>query len=467
MHNQGIRMKKFISLFITISLMGLSATGQAENLLQVYQKAKESNPDLRKSLAERDQAFEKINEARSPLLPQLGLGANFTYNSGYRDNRDTENNQLGANIKLTQTIFDMSKWQQLDIQEKTAGIADVTYQTNQQKLILDTATAYFDVLRAIDLLDYIEAQKKAVYRQLDQTTQRFNVGLVAITDVQNARANYDSVLAQEVSSRNQLENALEKLRQVSGIYYSQLAVLNIDHFRTQTPARVEKLLKDAETRNLSLLSARLSQDLARENIRYEQSGHLPTLGLEASTGVNNTHYHGSANHLWNRNDTSYTGQNSVGLTLSVPLYTGGKTNSRVEQAQYGYISASEQLESTYRNVIQIVRSSYNNVISSISSIKAYQQLVISAQSSLDAMEAGYQVGTRTIVDVLNATTTLFQAKQNLANARYDYLINDLKIQYARGTLNESDLIRLNNSLGKTLSTSPDTIINPMNVPQIH
>ena len=323
------------------------------------------------------------------------------------------------------------------------------------------------MLRAIDLLDYIEAQKKAVYRQLDQTTQRFNVGLVAITDVQNARANYDSVLAQEVSSRNQLENALEKLRQVSGIYYSQLAVLNIDRFSTQTPARVEKLLKDAETRNLSLLSARLSQDLARENIRYEQSGHLPTLGLEASTGVNNTHYHGSANHTSNRNDTSYTGQNSVGLTLSVPLYTGGRTNSRVEQAQYGYISASEQLESTYRNVIQIVRSSYNNVISSISSIKAYQQLVISAQSSLDAMEAGYQVGTRTIVDVLNATTTLFQAKQNLANARYDYLINDLKIQYARGTLNESDLIRLNNSLGKTLSTSPDTIINPMNVPQIH
>lgn len=143
------------------------------------------------------------------------------------------------------------------------------------------------------------------------------------------------------------------------------------------------------------------------------------------------------------------------------------TNSGVEQAQYGYISASEQLESTYHNVIQVVRSFYNNVISSISSIKAYQQLVFSAQSSLDAMEAGYQVGTRTIVDVLNATTALFQAKQNLANARYDYLINDLKIQYARGTLNEGDLLRLNSSLEKTLSTLPDAIINPMSVPQIH
>ncbi|MFV9997515.1 MAG: outer membrane channel protein TolC [Arsenophonus endosymbiont of Dermacentor nuttalli] len=459
-------MKKFISLFITISLLGLSASGQAENLLQVYQKAKESNPDLHKSLAERNQAFEKINESLSPLLPQLGLGANFTYNSGYRDNRDTENNQLGANLKLSQTIFDMSKWQQLNMQQKTAGIADVTYQTNQQKLILDTATAYFDVLRAIDLLDYIEAQKKAVYRQLDQTTQRFNVGLVAITDVQNARANYDSVLAQEVSSRNQLENALEKLRQVSGIYYRQLATLNIAHFNTQTPLPVEKLLKDAEMRNLSLLSARLSQDLARENIRFEQSGHLPTLGLEASTGVTNSHYHGSNKYSMNRNDNTYSGQNSIRLTLSVPLYTGGRTNSRIEQAQYGYISASEQFESTYRNVIQIVSSSYNNVISSISSIKAYQQLVVSAQSSLDAMEAGYQVGTRTIVDVLNAMTTLFQAKQNLANARYDYLINDLKIQYVRGTLNESDLICLNNRLGKTLSTSPDSIINPMSVPQI-
>lgn len=222
-----------------MSFVGLSTNSYAENLLQVYQKSKESNPELRKSLAERNQAFEKINESRSPLLPQLGLGAGASYGSGYRDARNTESTGLNASLKLTQVVFDMSKWRQLDIQEKTAGISDVTYQTSQQQLILDTATAYFNVLKAIDALSYIQANKDAVYRQLDQTTQRFNVGLVAITDIQNARANYDSVIAQEVAGRNELENAVEKLRQVSGVYYNQLASLNIDRFKTEAVGDID------------------------------------------------------------------------------------------------------------------------------------------------------------------------------------------------------------------------------------
>ncbi|EOE1424733.1 outer membrane channel protein TolC [Providencia stuartii] len=457
-------MKKLLSLFIALSFVGLSTNSYAEDLLQVYQKSKESNPDLRKSLAERNQAFEKINESRSPLLPQLGLGAGITYGSGYRDTRNTESNGLNASLKLTQVVFDMSKWRQLSVQEKTAGITDVSYQTSQQQLILDTATAYFNVLKAIDALSYIEANKEAVYRQLDQTTQRFNVGLVAITDVQNARANYDSVLAQEVSGRNDLENAVEKLRQVSGVYYNQLASLNIDRFKTVTPDQVDAILKEAEERNLSLLSARLAQDVSRENIRLAETGHMPTINLDAATSVANTHNHGSNFNGLDRN--SYTGQNSIGLTLSLPLYSGGAVSSQVEQAQYGFQGASEQLESVYRNVIQLVRSSYNNVSSSISSINAYKQVVVSAQSSLDAMEAGYQVGTRTIVDVLTATTALYQAKQNLSNARYDYMINQLNIEFARGTLNEEDIARLNASLGKEVSTSPSSIIRNIETPQI-
>lgn len=462
-------MKKLLSLLVTMSLAGFSTASQAEDLLQVYQKAKDSNPELRKSLAERNQAFEKINEARGSLLPQLGLGASADYKSGYRDARDTESNSIGANLTLTQSVFNMALWRQLNIQEKTAGMSDVTYQTSQQKLILDTATAYFDVLRAIDSLSFIEAQKEQVYRQLDQTTQRFNVGLVAITDVQNARANYDSVLAQEVAGRNQLDNALEKLRQVSGIYYINLASLNIGRFSTTSPDSIEKLLKDAEERNLSLLSARLGQDLARENIRLAQSGHLPTVDLNASTGVSNSHSHGSAlpPATAGNSRNSYSGQNSIGLSVSIPLYTGGRTSSQVEQAQYGFTSASEQLESVYRSIVQIARSSYNNISASISSIKAYQQVVVSAQSSLDATEAGYQVGTRTIVDVLNATTTLYDAKQKLSNARYDYLINQLNIEYARGTLNENDLIKLNNTLGAEVSTSPDSIIRPLTSPALN
>ncbi|MBD8162823.1 outer membrane channel protein TolC [Erwinia persicina] len=455
-------MNKLLPLLIGLSLGGFSVASQAENLLQVYQQARLSNPDLRSSAADRDAAFEKINEARSPLLPQLGLGADYTYNSGYRDARDTHNDSKSASLQLTQTIFDMSKWRALTLQEKTAGIQDVTYQTAQQTLILNTATAYFNVLNAIDTLSYTEAQKQSIYRELDQTTQRFNVGLVAITDVQNARSQYDTVLANEVSARNALDNAVETLRQVTGNYYPNLASLNVDTFKTEKPQPVNALLKEAESRNLSLLSARLSQDLAREQIRSSETGHMPTLDLTASTGLSNTRY-GGERASPNSND-NISGSNQVGLSFNMPLYSGGSVSSQVKQAQYAFVAASEQLESAHRSTVQTVRSSFNNVNASISSIEAYKQSVVSAQSSLDAMEAGYSVGTRTIVDVLDATTTLYNAKQQLANARYSYMINQLNIKSALGTLNEQDLQTLNNHLGKDVGTSPE-IVAPENAQQ--
>ena len=451
-------MKKLLPILIGLSLTGFSAMSQAENLLQVYQQARISNPDLRKSAADRDAAFEKINEARSPLLPQLGLGADYTYTSGFRDYKDQNSNVTSGSLQLTQVLFDMSKWRALTLQEKAAGIQDVTYQTDQQTLILNTATAYFKVLAAIDTLSYTEAQKQAIYRQLDQTTQRFNVGLVAITDVQNARSQYDAVLANEVTARNDLDNAVEELRQVTGNYYPELASLNVNGFKTNKPQAVNALLKEAENRNLSLLQARLNQDLAREQIRQAQDGHLPTLSLSASSGISNTSYSGSKTH---NNPQQYqdndAGQNQIGLNFSLPLYQGGAVTSQVKQAQYNFVGASEQLESAHRSVVQTVRSSFNNVNASISSINAYKQAVVSAQSSLDAMEAGYSVGTRTIVDVLDATTTLYNAKQQLSNARYNYLINELNIKSALGTLNEQDLIALNNTLGKPISTSADSV----------
>ena len=455
-------MKKLLPLLIGLSLAGFSTVSQAENLLQVYQQARVSNPDLRKSAADRDAAFEKINEARSPLLPQLGLGADYTYNNGYRDRSGMNSNTTSGALNLTQTIFDMSKWRDLTLQEKAAGIQDVSFQSDQQTLILNSATAYFNVLNAIDTLSYTEAQKQAIYRQLDQTSQRFNVGLVAITDVQNARAQYDSVLADEVTARNNLDNAVEALRQVTGTYYPQLSALNVNSFKTNRAEPVDTLLKEAEKRNLSLLHARLSQDLAREQIRSAEDGHLPTLDLTASTGITNNDYNAKASAAGSRDNIA--GQNQIGLNFSLPIYSGGSVTSKVKQAQYAFVGASEQLESAHRSVIQNVRSSFNNVNASVSSVSAYKQTVVSAQSSLDAMEAGYSVGTRTIVDVLNATTTLYNAKQQLANARYTYLINQLNIKYALGTLNEQDLVALNNSLGKPISTTPD-VVAPVNASQ--
>ncbi len=450
-------MKKLLPLLIELSLAGFSLASQAEDLLQVYQQARLSNPNLRNSAATRDAAFEKINETRSPLLPQLGLGVDYTYSNSYHDSSGLHSNTTRGSLQLTQTIFDISKWRALTLQEKAADIQDVTYQVAQQDLILNTANAYFNVLKAIDTLSYTEAQKQSIYRELDQTTQRFNVGLVAITDMQNARAQYDSVLANEVTARNNLDNMVESLRQITGNDYLALASLNIDRFKTAKPGMVSALLKQAESRNLNLLSARLNQDLAREQIRSTEAGHMPTLDLTASTGLLNSKYGGSRANQSTGSTDSISGTNQVGLSFSLPLYSGSAVTSQVKQAQYNYISASEQLESTHRSTVQTVRSSYNNVNALVSSIEAYKQAVVSAQSSLDASEAGYQVGTRTIVDVLDATTTLYNAKQQLSDARYRYLINQLNIKYALGTLNEQDLQQLNSQLGKEISTSPESV----------
>ncbi|BET98276.1 outer membrane channel protein TolC [Xenorhabdus taiwanensis] len=453
-------MKKLLSLFIAMNLVGFSTSGHAADLLQIYQQAKETNPELLKAQADRNSVVEKINEARSTLLPQLGLSAEVNYGKGFRDARNSESHNTGVGLRLTQTIFDMAKWNRLSQSEKNAGIEDIKFQAAQQQLILNTAQAYFDVLNKIDTLTFTEAQKASLYRQLDQTTQRFNVGLVAITDVQNARAQYDSILATEVSDRNNLENALEKLRMITGTYYPQLAALNIDQFRTQQPELADKVLKEAEIRNLNLLSARLVQDLRREQIKEMQTGYMPTVNLTADTGVSNNHTRGN-----NRTD-EYSGKNSVGLSLSLPLFSGGATYSQVEQAKYSFVSASQDLENTYRKVTQEVHSSTNNIAAAISSVDANKQAVLSAQSSLDSMEAGYQVGTRTIVDVLESTTKLYQAKQNLSKARYDYLLSLLQNKQARGTLNENDLIELNKMLGAQISTSASNIIKEIKTPSV-
>lgn len=441
-------MKKLLPLMIGLSLVGISTLSQAENLLQVYKQAQLSNPDLRKAVAERDAAFEKINQARSSLLPQLGLDAGYSYSRGFRDNSNSNSHVTSGSVVLKQTIFNMSQWRNLTLEEKQANIQNIIFQANEQKLILDTATSYFDVLRAIDKLSYTEAQKKAVYRQLDQTTQRFNVGLVAITDVQTAQANYDEVLAREVDARNKLDNALESLRQVTGVYYPELASLNLKRLKTKHPETVDHLLEQAEKHNLGLISARLKQDLIREKIKKAETGYMPTLDLTASTSVSN-----SRQNKFGYSNNNYNGEHKIGLSFNMPLYSGGATYSVVKQAQYDFIGASAELESAHRSAVKEVRSSFNNISASISSISAYRQAVVSGQSSLDSMEAGYQVGTRTILDVLNATTTLYNAKQQLANARYDYLINELKIKSALGVLNPDDLIAFNEILDTPIATS--------------
>ncbi|RBW63971.1 outer membrane channel protein TolC [Vibrionales bacterium C3R12] len=431
-------MKKLLPLFISAAIGSLSTTAWADTLTEIYDQAKQNDPQLLRSAAKRDAAFEAITSSRSALLPQINLTAGYNINRSDIDQRESD--KLTAGVSVSQELYKRSSWITLDTAEKTARQADSSFAAVQQGLILRVAQAYFEVLRAQDKLEFVRAEKAAVARQLEQTNQRFEVGLSAITDVHDAQAQYDTVLANEVLAENSLVNSYEALREITGNEHTNLSILDTETFSaSKTQASAVALIEEAQQKNLSLLASRISQDIAKDNISLESSGHLPSLTLDG--GYN----YGDES---NSNSTSKGDYNdfNVGLNLVVPLYTGGNITSKTKQAEYNYVAASEDLEATYRSVVKDVRAFNNNISASIGALRAYEQSVVSAQSALEATEAGFDVGTRTIVDVLDSTRRLYDANRNLANARYDYIISVLQLRQAVGTLSEQDIIDVNAGL---------------------
>jgi len=438
-------MRKLLPLFIGMALGSFSSLAAADDLAQVYNQAKENDPQLLRAAATKDAAFEAVNSSQSSLLPQIDLTAGYNILRSDEDRRD--NDRLTAGINLSQELYQQSSWVSLDIAEKSARQADSAYAAEQQGVILRVAQAYFDVLRANDNLEFVRAEKAAVARQLEQTKQRFDVGLSAITDVHDAQAQYDSVLANEVLTENQLVNSYEDLRVITGQGHTQLSVLDTKRFSASPSEQTsDSLIEEAQEKNLSLLAARISADVAKDNISLASSGHMPSLTFDA--GYN---YTDQSNSGISANDGSY-GDINAGINLYIPLYTGGNTSSLTSQAEFQYVAASQELEATYRDVTKNVRAFNNNINASIGALKAYEQTVISAQSALEATEAGFDVGTRTIVDVLDSTRRLYDANRNLANARYDYIISVLQLKQAVGTLSEQDIMDINMGLKANKTT---------------
>lgn len=403
-------MKKLLPLFISAALGGISSSAWADSLAEIYDLAKQNDPQLLSVAAQRDRAFEAITSSRSALLPQINLTAGYNltrgdteYDSNLISDVSNDSNALTAGVNFSQELYNRASWITLDTAEKSARQADATYAAAQQGLILRVSQAYFEVLRAQDNLVFVRAEKAAVGRQLEQTKQRFEVGLSAITDVHDAQAQYDAVLADEVLAENDLINSYESLREITGQEHKNLNVLDTNRFsatRTNSPA--ETLIDEAKTKNLSLLSARISQDIARDNISLASSGHLPTLSLDGGYNYGDTSNSARDNTTDNFN---------IGVNLAVPLYTGGNVTSQTKQAEFAYVAASEDLEAQYRSVVKDVRAQNNNINASIGALKAYEQSVVSARSALEATEAGFDVGTRTIVDVLDATRRLYDANK--------------------------------------------------------
>lgn len=424
------------------TLLGLSSIAvNADTLKQVYETAKYKDPVILKSKAEYDVFSEQINESKAALLPQIGFGLEANRLISTKSTKDYTN--FGAGIDLTQSLYNGSYWKSADISEKQATQYATIYGYAAQTLLYRAAVAYFDVLRADEAVKSVEANKRSVERQLEQTKQRFDVGLIAITDVHEAQAEYDRTVADLITAKNTLANNYYLLRELTGEDVKQVAYLNTDTFEPQAlEGDVKNWRNKALEHNLDLHAKRIAKELAKMNIELEETGHTPTLDFTANLDYDNFDYD-------NASSSSYSGTSAVfGLSLDVPIYTGGAITSRVKQAQYSYVMASQDLVSTFRSTEADINSGYNNVQASVSSIRAYEQTVISSQSALDAAQASFEVGTRTIVDVLDATRSLYESENLLANARYDYIINMIQLKLSAGTLSEQDIFDISAGLIK-------------------
>ncbi|WP_341501869.1 outer membrane channel protein TolC [Gallaecimonas sp. GXIMD4217] len=425
--------KSLLSLLVGL---GLSQQAQAVDLMDVYKQALQNDPQLLQSAAQKDVAAAGVGINRASLLPQLSAQFGYAWN----DSEFAQGGQVigdsshgwDATLNLSQEIYHHDSWIRLDRAEKQATQATVAYSADVQALMIRVANAYFNVLLAQDTLAFRQAEKRAIERQLEQTKQRFAVGLTAITDVHEAQAQYDTALANEIQAQNDLENSYEGLSEITGVNYDNLDVLNTKKFSPTLPdGMVEAWVKRAEDQNLNLQASRMGVEIARDDIKTAQAGHYPTVDLTAR-------YNTADDASGPRLDNS-----SIGIGVTVPLFSGYRTTSQVEQAKANYQVTAQQLEQTYRSVVRSVRNTYNNVRASLSSVKAFEQSEISSQSALEATEAGFEVGTRTIVDVLNANRQLYQTKQQLAQARYTYINNILALKQAEGSLGEADLDAIN------------------------
>jgi outer membrane protein len=435
--------KNITSLILGIACAATSTITLAEDLLSVYEQAKQNDPLVLKAQAQFKSAQEGIEQARSVLLPNLKATANYSNGeSEFRNGgqiTDTEGTTITASLNMQ--LYHHDTWLRLDNAKKSAHRSDINYQAAKQDLIVRVTEAYFNVLSAKDDLEFSEAEKAAIERQLEQTKQRYSVGLTAVTAVHEAQAQYDNAVTQVIRSENGVYNSEEALRVITNIYPRNLNTLNTELFSASrpTPDSANEWQQTAEAKNLDLIAQKITVDIAKENINVSQSGHYPTIDLNGSISR-------SDNDDLIDNITAKTQGHSFGVTLTVPIYSGGATTSAVRQAQSNYVAASQDLAQTHRNAVRNARNSYNTVIAAVSGIKALQQSVISAESALKATEAGFEVGTRTIVDVLDSTRNLYNAKRNLSSTRYSYIQSILALKRAGGTISENDISAINKGL---------------------
>ena len=440
---------KFVLLITSLATFStlLSFNSHALSLQESYNLAQEGDPQILAAKAEFDAAAENIPQARSALLPQISLDV-FSGNSdqkasnitGFYPASTNDTDSQGYQLTLTQSLYNHQFYKRLDQAKANVAQAAAFYSSQQQELLIRVADLYFKVLGAEDNHRFTQAEKKAVAKQLEQTKKRFEVGLIAITDVKEAQAQYDITAAQEIAASNQLATSKEALQVIINQPVDKLSSIT-DNIPLEVPAPndIQAWSKTSEQNNLAIKAASYALKAAQAGMKASRAGHYPNLSLEATQS--NTEFD---------RDTSGADleDTTIRLNLNIPLYSGGLTSSQGRQAGFALTQAQSNLELEKRLAKQQTRSSFLGLNAAIASVKALKQALISSQTAVEATRAGFEVGTRTSVDVLSALRNQYRSERDYAQSRYDYLLNMLKLKQAAGVLNKKDIVTVNQWLSK-------------------
>jgi len=443
-------MLRKLSLAVAVSCASSGLTWAAElpapiktGLINVYQEAVDNNADLAAARADYDARKEVVPQARAGLLPNLSAGSSINNTRTSIDHPDVVATRSGVvyQATLSQPIFRADRWFQLKAAESVNEQASLELSATEQNLILQSADDYFTVLRAQDNLAATKAEEAAFKRQLDQASERFDVGLSDKTDVLQAQASYDTARANRIIAKRRVDDAFQALTTLTNRDYNAIeGIVHTLPVLPPVPNDAKAWVDTASQQNLNLQASNYAVNAAEETLRQRKAGHAPTVDAVAS-------YKRGDNDALGFSNPNYTGQNyrgdveqrSIGVELNIPIYSGGLTSSQVREA-YSRLSQNEQRrEGLRRQVVENTRNLHRAVNTDVEQVQARKQSIISNQSALEATEIGYQVGTRNIVDVLDAQRQLYASVRDYNNTRYDYILDNLRLKQAAGTLSPGDL----------------------------
>ena len=422
-------------IFTLITLMALvSTSAKAETLLDIYQSAVKNDPIASAARATYKANKETLKQGRAVLLPQLV--ASSTRMEPISIGADNSDKTIYT-ASLSQSLFNVPAWFQFQSAKKMDQVAEANFATQQQSLIIRVSESYFNVLRAYDNKKTRKAEELAIQRQLEQVTERFEVGLLPITDVHEIQAIFDDATVNSLEANGALDIAFEQLQVLSGKNYSQLAGLKDDFIaKAPNPIASDTWVEFALANNFELKASQLTQQAAHHSAKAAKAQHLPKITVSADYSKRDIAATVTP-------DSSNPEEKSINLNITMPIFSGGLTSSQARQSSYQAQAAEQNYIATKRNTMQATRSNHQLAITNAARVKARKQSITSAESALKATQAGYEVGTRTIIDVLMAQRTLFQAKRNYSNARYDYILSMMRLKQVAGQLSPADVLDLN------------------------